>query len=96
MMFLRINIWIFNLLHVFNTTLASPYSRKYDIIVVKVYGKDIPVIDPQNYSANDVRKGVDGLYVAIHGTGAPKSGEMVTIGESQIKRRRRALISKLT
>ena len=51
-------------------------------------------MNPQNYSVNDVRQGVDGLYVAIQGTGPPKTGEEVTIGESQIKRRRRAWISK--
>ena len=60
----------------------------------KAYGKEIPFINPQNYSANDVREGVNGLYVAIHGIGAPKSGEEVTIGKSQIERRRRALIRK--
>lgn len=70
------------------------YYRKYDIIVFKAYGKKKPFMNPQNYSVNDVRQGVDGLYVAIQGTGPPKTGEEVTIGESQIKRRRRALISK--
>lgn len=74
--------------------MTSLYSRKYDIIVFKAYGNEIPFINPENYSTNDVRKGVDGLYVAIQGTGAPKSGEEVIIGDRKIERKRRALISK--
>lgn len=59
------------------------YFRSYDIIVRKLPEKEIPRRSPQNYTTDDIKKGADGLYVAICGEGAPRSGDEVVIGNNQ-------------
>ena len=59
------------------------YFRSYDIIVRKLPEKEIPGRSPQNYTTDDIKKAVDGLYVAIRGEGAPRSGDEVVIGDNQ-------------
>ena len=59
------------------------YFRSYDIIVRKLPEKEIPRRSPQNYTTDDIKKGVDGLYVAIRGEGAPRSDNEVVIGNNQ-------------
>ena len=59
------------------------YFRSYDIIVRKLPEKEIPRRNPQNYTTDEIKKGVDGLYVAIRGEGAPRSSDEVVIGNNQ-------------
>ena len=67
-------VWIFFLFR---------YFRSYDIIVRKLPEKELPRRSPQNYTTDDIKKGVDGLYVAIRGEGAPRGGDEVVIGNKQ-------------
>ena len=45
--------------------------------------KELPRRSPQNYTTDDIKKGVDGLYVAIRREGAPRGGDEVVIGNNQ-------------
>lgn len=51
---------------------------------------------PQSYTNDDIKKGVDGLYVAIRRAGAPKEDEEIVIGNGISKRKRRNLGCKST
>lgn len=59
------------------------YFRSYDIIVRKLPEKELPRKSPQNYTTDNIKTGVDGLYVAIRGEGAPRSGDEFVIGSNQ-------------
>ena len=63
------------------------YFSKHDIIVTKLTGQVKPRKNPQTYSSNDIKKGIEGLYVAIQRPRAPTEDEEVVIGYD-IKERR--------
>ena len=65
------------------------HFRHYDVIVSLRPGNSLPTKDPQNYTNREIFEGVDGLYVAIRGDGAPIGGELVTIGNGVNNRRKR-------
>ena len=44
---------------------------------------------PQSYSNEEIRSGVDNLYVAVRRPGAPKSNDIVTIGNGANNQRKR-------
>ena len=68
---------------------------KHDIIVARLPGNDIPGRSPQSYSNDEIRNGVNNLYVAVRRPGAPKSDDIVTIGNSvHNQRKRRNLAGK--
>ena len=68
---------------------------QYDIIVSRRSGNNLPNRLPQSYTNDDILKNVDGLYVAVRRAGAPKSDEIVTIGNGiNNRRKRRNLASK--
>ena len=71
------------------------HFSQYDIIVSRRSGNNVPNRLPQSYTNGDILKNVDGLYVAVRRAGAPKSDEVVTIGNGITNRRkRRNLASK--
>ena len=60
--------------------------------MAKLPGKNKPSRFPKSYSNDDILKGVDNLYVAVRRKGAPRDGDMVTIGNGvNSKRKRRDL-----
>ena len=61
------------------TVLIFRFSH-HDIIVARVSGSQPPNRHLQNYSNDEIRNGVDNLYVAVRRDGAPKSLNLVTIG----------------
>ena len=63
------------------------FDRNYDIVVCKVPKNEIPQRNPQSYTTDDIRKGVDGLYVALHQEGAPRNGDEVVIDNNLRKNR---------
>lgn len=70
------------------------YFRRYDVIVSKLDSDEVPYRDPRTYTDEDIRKGVDGLYVAIRMTGAPKKGIELVIGDDFNYRKRRSVDGK--
>ena len=62
------------------------FDRNYDMVVCKVTKNEIPRRNPQSYTTDDIRKGVDGLYVAFHGEGVPRNGDEVVIGNNLSKK----------
>ena len=74
--------------------MVSFFLRNYDIVVRKVHEKKIPRRSPQNYTTEDIKKSVDGLYVAIRGEGAPKSDEEAIIGNNLKRMKGRSLSGK--
>ena len=76
------------------TLLIFCFSQ-YDIIVARLSGNIEPSRPPQSYSNDEILNGVDNLYVAVRRNGAPKSGDIVTIGNGvNNKRKRRTLAGK--
>ena len=79
------------------------YFRRYDVIVSKLDHDEVPDRDPGTYTNDDIRENpgtytnddirenVDGLYAAIRGTGAPRKGTEVVIGDDISYRRRRSV-----
>ena len=63
------------------------FDRNYDMVVCKVPKNEILRRNPQSYTTDDIRKGVDGLYVAFHGEGVPRNGDEVVIGNNLSKKR---------
>lgn len=63
------------------------FDRNYDMVVCKVPKNEIPRRNPQSYTTDDIRKGVDSLYVAFHGEGVPRNGDEVVIGNNLSKKR---------
>ena len=63
--------------------------RYYYVVVSLRPGNSLPDRDPKNYTNQEIFDGVDGLYVAIRGDGAPTGGELVTIGDGVSNRRKR-------
>ena len=63
------------------------FDRNYDRVVCKVPKNEIPRRNPQSYTTDDIRKGVDGFYVAFHGEGAPRNRDEVVIGNNLSKKR---------
>ena len=57
------------------------------MVVCKVPKNEIPRRNPQSYTTDDIRKGVDGFYVAFHGEGAPRNRDEVVIGNNLSKKR---------
>ena len=57
------------------------------MVVCKVTKNEIPRRNPQSYTTDDIRKGVDSLYVAFHGEGVPRNGDEVVIGNNLSKKR---------
>ena len=56
---------------------------------------DVPERSPHSYSNDEVRNGANNLYVAVRRPGAPKSDDIVTIGNSvHNQRKRRNLAGK--
>ena len=70
-------------------TVLFSRSSQHDIIVARFSGNVEPSRPPQSYSNDEVRNGVDNLYVAVRRPGAPKNVDIVTIGNSVNDRRRR-------
>ena len=56
------------------------YFRRCDVIVSKLDSDEVPDRDPRTYNDDDIREGIDGLYVAIRKAGAPKKGMEIVIG----------------
>ena len=78
----------------FSTVLIFHFSH-HDIIVARLSGNVEPSRPPQSYSNDEILNGVDNLYVAVRRNGAPKSGDIVTIGNGvNNKRKRRTLAGK--
>ena len=78
----------------FSTVLIFRFSH-HDILVARLSGNVEPSRSPQSYSNDEILKGVDNLYVAVRRNGAPKDGDIVTIGNGvKNKRKRRNLASK--
>ena len=67
------------------------YFRRYDVIVSKLDHDEVPDRDPGTYTNDDIRENVDDLYAAIRGTGAPRKGTEVVIGDDISYRRRRSV-----
>ena len=67
------------------------YFRRYDVIVSKLDHDEVPDRVPGTYTNDDIRENVDGLYAAIRGTGAPRKGTEVVIGDDISYRRRRSV-----
>ena len=67
------------------------YFRRYDVIVSKLDHDEVPDRDPGTYTNDDIRENVGGLYAAIRGTGAPRKGTEVVIGDDISYRRRRSV-----
>ena len=66
----------------------------HDIIVARLSG-NVKLRSPQNYSNDEILKSVNILHVAVRRPGAPKSGDLVTIGNGENnKRKRRNLAGK--
>lgn len=70
------------------------YFRHCDVVVSKLDNDEVPHRDPRTYTDNDIRKGVDGLYVAIRRTGAPKKGMEIVIGDGFNYRKKRSVDGK--
>ena len=70
------------------------YFRRYDVIISKLDRDEVPDRDPITYTHDDIRESVDGLYVAISKTGAPKKGIQVVIGDDFSYRRKRNVDSE--
>ena len=69
---------------------------QHDIAVVRLPGNNVPNRSPQSYSNDEILNGIDGLYIAVRRPDAPKSEDIVTIGNSvNSKRKRRNLAGKL-
>ena len=66
------------------------YFRRYDVIVSKLDSDEVPDREPTTYADEDIREGVDGLYVAIGRTGAPKKDIEIIIGDDFNYRKRRS------
>ena len=67
----------------------------HDIIVARLSGNIKPSRSPQSYFNDEILNGVDNLYVAVRRSGAPKNGDIVTIGNGvNSKRKRRNLVGK--
>ena len=67
----------------------------HDIIVARLSGNVEPSRSPQSYSNDEILNGVGNLHVAVRRSGAPKSGDIVTIGNGvNSKRKRRDLAGK--
>ena len=49
---------------------------------------------PQNYTTEDIKESVEGLYVAIRREGAPKSDEEAIIGNNLKRMKGRSLSGK--
>ena len=63
--------------------------------MARLSGNNVPSRSPQSYSNDEIRNGVDNLYVAVRRPGAPKSDDIVTIGNSvHNQRKRRNLAGK--
>ena len=78
----------------FITVLIFRFSH-HDIIVARLSGNVQPSRSPQSYSNDEILNGVGNLYVAVRRYGAPKSGDIVTIGNGvNNKRKRRTLAGK--
>ena len=78
-----------------NSSVSIFRSSYHDIIVAKLPGNKKPSRLPKSYSNDDILKGVDNLYVAVHRRGAPTDGDMVTIGNGvNSKKKRRDLAGK--
>ena len=71
------------------------FFRSYDIIVRKLPEKEIPRRSPKNFTTDDIKEGVDGLYIAIRGKGAPRSDDEVVIGNNQKRANGTTLPGKL-
>ena len=67
------------------------YFRRYDVIVSKLDHDEVPDRDPGTYTNDDIRENVGGLYAATRGTGAPRKGTEVVIGDDISYRRRRSV-----
>ena len=77
------------------TILIFRFSQ-HDIIVARLSGNIKPRRCPQSYSNDEILNGADNLYVAVRRFGAPKSDDIVTIGNGvNNKRKRRNLAGKL-
>ena len=64
--------------------------------MVRLPGNNVPNRSPQSYSNDEILNGIDGLYIAVRRPGAPKSDDILTIGNSvNSKRKRRNLAGKL-
>ena len=64
--------------------------------MARLSGNVKPSRSPKSYSNDEVLNGVNNLYVAVRRFGAPKSGDIVTIGNGvNNKRKRRNLAGKL-
>ena len=75
------------------TVLIFRFSH-HDIIVARLSG-NVKLRSPQNYSNDEILKSVNILHVAVRRPGAPNSGDLVTIGNSENnKRKRRNLAGK--
>lgn len=70
------------------------YFRRWDVVVSKLDKGQVPPKDPRTYTDNDIRKGVDGLYVAIRRTGAPEKGMEIVIGDGYNYRKKRSVDGK--
>ena len=68
--------------------------------MARLSGNNKPSKSPQDFSNDDILNGRDNLYslyVAVRRSGAPKSDEIVTIGNGEnIKRKRRNLAGNLS
>ena len=84
-----------NLWKQWNSSLSIFRSSYHDIIVARLSRNNIPSRLPQSYSNDEILNGVDNLYVAVRRNGAPRDGDMVTIGNGvNSKRKRRGLAGK--
>lgn len=71
------------------------HFSQYDIIVTRRSEKNAPNRLPWSYTNADILNHVDDLYVAVRRLGAPKTDDIVTIGNGiNNRRRRRNLASK--
>ena len=64
------------------------FSR-HDVIVTKLTNQPRQRKEPQSYTNNDIKLGIDGLYIAIQRQGAPRTHEEVVIGNGISERIRR-------